>query len=67
MLLTRFVSAAALGAAWISTAAGDAQFEQVRIKSLNDHSNRETDPPEKYFRMCIAFAIPNSSLRDTPR
>lgn len=58
MLLTKVVSAVALGAAWIPAAVGDAEFEQVRIKNLNDYSNRPTDPPQKYFRTYITSALP---------
>lgn len=58
MLPTKIVSALALGAAWIPAAVGDAEFEQVRIKNLNDYSNRATDPSQKYFRTCIPSAIP---------
>lgn len=53
MHLTKLVSAAVLGAAWIPAAVGDAEFEQVRIKNLNDYSNKATDPAQKYFRTSI--------------
>lgn len=59
MFFAKFVSAVAIGAAWIPTATADASFEQVRIKNLNDYSNRATDPPQKYFRACI---VPSAVL-----
>lgn len=63
MLFTKIVFAVALGAAWIPTVAGHAQFEQVRIKNLNDYS-KTGDPPEKYFRTFIAWITSSCPLKN---
>lgn len=50
MQLATILSALAVSTSWLPVAAGDAEFLQVARKESVDHSNRATDPANKYFR-----------------
>lgn len=66
MHLATILSALAVSCAWLPAAAADADFEQVTNKNSVDHSNRATDPPEKYFRTLqpSVFILTSSILTD---
>lgn len=57
MHLATILSALAVSCTWLPAAAADADFEQVTNKNSVDHSNRATDPPEKYFRTLQPFVF----------